>query len=133
MPLFNVTAWCDREFYTQFEVETDTPEQALAIAKERAEHEPAEECDDSYPWDTFHICDDEDNSLLIHRDDQAKLREAAPKLLAALEAGHNKSWVHNAAITQDIEALRRIALEQADWWNNIAWPLIEALKKLEAL
>lgn len=55
-------------------------------------------------------------------------RQKAAKLLAALEAGQSRGWVHNAGITQDIEALRAIALEQADWWNNVAWPLIKTLK-----
>ncbi|WP_165063997.1 hypothetical protein [Paludisphaera rhizosphaerae] len=58
----------------------------------------------------------------------ARLFAAAPDLLNALEAGRSRKWVHNAAITQDIEALRRIALEHADWWNIIAMPLIERLK-----
>ena len=69
-----------------------------------------------------------------HEANAARVRkmQTNPKLQEALEAGHSKSWVHNAAITQDIEALRAIALEQADWWNNIAWPLIETLKRRAA-
>lgn len=46
--------------------------------------------------------------------------------LIALMRGHNRAWVHNAAITQDIEALRRIALTYSEWWNNTAWPAIVA-------
>jgi hypothetical protein len=56
----------------------------------------------------------------------------AKDLLKILEQGQIKSWVHNAAITNDIEALRRIALEQCDWWNNLAWPAIEQAKRKRA-
>lgn len=45
--------------------------------------------------------------------------DAAPDLLAALESGGCPCWVHNAAHTNDIEALRAIALWHADWNNNI--------------
>jgi hypothetical protein len=128
MPAYEIITWCDRTFFTRFKVEAESPEQALELGKTQAEHESAEECDDGYYWDTFEVCDADDNTVLNYRDEQARLQEAAPKLLEALEAGHSKCWVHNAAITQDIEALRRIALERADWWNNIAWPLIEKLK-----
>jgi len=46
--------------------------------------------------------------------------------LIALMRGFSSSWVFNAAITQDIEALRRIVLEHGNWWNTIAWPTIIA-------
>lgn len=49
--------------------------------------------------------------------------------LEALAAAHNPHWVHNAAITQDIEALRRICLFYADWWNHIACPILDAHEK----
>ena len=51
-----------------------------------------------------------------------------PEMLAALEAGYSTSWVHNAGITNDIEALRRICLEHAKWWNTTAYPAIEKAK-----
>jgi hypothetical protein len=47
--------------------------------------------------------------------------------LHALIKGMNPHWVHNAAITQDIEALRKIALYHAKWWNGEAFPAIVAL------
>jgi hypothetical protein len=56
------------------------------------------------------------------------LCEAAPELLAVLEAAGRFSWVCNAALTTDIEALRKICLEYADWWNGQAWPAIEKAK-----
>ena len=49
-------------------------------------------------------------------------------LIAALEAGKSKSWVHNAALTQDIEELRAIALEHCRWWNTVALPIIQRAK-----
>jgi hypothetical protein len=47
--------------------------------------------------------------------------------LHALIKAQNPHWVHNAAITQDIEALRKIALYHAKWWNEEAFPIIVAL------
>jgi len=54
------------------------------------------------------------------REGDLSLIAAAPELLEALKAANCPEWVHNAAITDDIEALRRIALFFADWWNNTA-------------
>lgn len=59
--------------------------------------------------------------------------KAAPAMLAALEAGHPGGshaipWVHNAAITGDIEALRRICLAYARWNNEVILPAIAAAK-----
>jgi hypothetical protein len=55
----------------------------------------------------------------------AKHTPGPSELLAALEAGNCPVWVHNAAITNDIEALRKIALWYAGWWNFTAIPAIE--------
>lgn len=52
--------------------------------------------------------------------------ETTPNPLQALAAAHNPHWVHNAGITQDIEALRRICLYHSHWWNNTAWPALVA-------
>lgn len=46
------------------------------------------------------------------------------QMLRVLQAAHLKNWVHNAAITDDIEALRRICLAYAAWWNEQALPVI---------
>lgn len=51
-------------------------------------------------------------------------QERVNALLAALQAGEPENFVHNAAITTDIEALRRISLSYVNWWNNIALPAI---------
>lgn len=51
---------------------------------------------------------------------------AALEALDELERRMRPAWVHNAALTGDIEALRRIALTYADWWNDVAFDLVEA-------
>jgi hypothetical protein len=56
-------------------------------------------------------------------------REAAQDMLEALRATQSFPWVHNAAITNDIEALRRICLAYA-WWNNsVLLPLLERIER----
>ena len=52
------------------------------------------------------------------------LCDMAPELLVVLREAGAFDWVHNAAVTDDIEALRRICLQYADWWNRRAAPLI---------
>ncbi|MCB9957155.1 MAG: hypothetical protein H6843_00925 [Rhodospirillaceae bacterium] len=54
-----------------------------------------------------------------------RLCDAAPELLAVLKEARTVPWVHNAAITDDIEALRAICLAYSDWWNRKALPVIE--------
>ena len=55
-----------------------------------------------------------------------------PQLLAACRAmdstdrGGQIPWVHNAADTNDIEALRAICIAQADVWNSMMLPAIAA-------
>jgi hypothetical protein len=51
-------------------------------------------------------------------------KREAQRMRAALAAGKSPCWVHNAAHTQEIEDLRRIALAHADWWNRIALPAL---------
>lgn len=53
-----------------------------------------------------------------------RLCDMAPELLEALREAGAFDWVHNAAITGDIVALRRLCLQYADWWNRRAAPLI---------
>ncbi|HET6453899.1 MAG TPA: hypothetical protein VFI02_05795 [Armatimonadota bacterium] len=45
-------------------------------------------------------------------------------LRKAVEAGGCPCWVHNAAITDDIEALRSIALWYANWNNSTRMPAL---------
>jgi hypothetical protein len=80
---YHITAWCDRTFTTVFDVEAESPEQALAIARERAHDEPAEECNDAYPWDTFSVADEHNIELLAWAEDEVTLRDAAGALLNA--------------------------------------------------
>jgi hypothetical protein len=65
---YQITAWCDRTFTTSFDVQAESPRQALEIARERAHDEEAEECAMDYPWDTFRICDAENNELFTYRE-----------------------------------------------------------------
>lgn len=51
------------------------------------------------------------------------------ELIRALEAGKCPCWVHNAGITTDIEALRKIALFHADWNNEIRIKVLEMVKR----
>lgn len=58
----------------------------------------------------------------------ARLLAAAPDLLAALESATCPPWVHNAANTQDIEALRAVAVWFGDWNNKVRLPAIGKAK-----
>lgn len=60
-------------------------------------------------------------------EENAKLIALAPQMAEALRAAACPCWVHNAGITNDIEALRRIALWHADWNNSYRVPLVPQL------
>ncbi len=51
-----------------------------------------------------------------------------PELLEILEEAGHLDWVLNPAITQDIEALRKICLQYAAWWNDRARPALDRAK-----
>jgi len=83
---FTVHAWCVRPFITYLdEVEAETPEEAIALARRQPEQllDAAEECDGRYPWDEFAACGEDGGELLRALDTEARVREAAPELLAA--------------------------------------------------
>ena len=83
-----IHAWCVRPFIAYLNpVEAATPEEAIAIARLQPEKllDAAEECNGQYPWDEFAAYDDHGNELLHVLDAEARLREAAPTLLAALK------------------------------------------------
>jgi hypothetical protein len=83
MKTYQVTAWCERVFTTTFDVDAESPEQALEIARGQVDDEPAEECNDSYPWDSFRIDDEEGVEQLAWSDAPALLLDAAGTLLDA--------------------------------------------------
>jgi hypothetical protein len=82
-----IHAWCARPFIAYLdEVEADTPEEAIAVARQRHDEliDTAEECNGQYPWDEFAVYDESGNELLHLLDEPARLRDAAPELLEAL-------------------------------------------------
>ena len=74
MKTYQITAWCDRTFTTTFDVEAESPDHALEIARGQVDDEPAEECNDSYPWDTFSVADGHDIELLAWAENEVTLR-----------------------------------------------------------
>jgi hypothetical protein len=97
----------------------------IAAARCSADAETVEDCDGKNLAALVDV--DGDTEYLQTRTidfDPAILRTHAEEMLKALEAGQSKDWVANAGITNDIEALRKICLAHAGWWNNVAWPLI---------
>jgi hypothetical protein len=84
MTRYFITAWCDRPFFAQCEVDADTPEEALAKARAAIHDAPAEECDDDYPWDEWRVDTAETDGVLLQRDAPARLRAAAGNLLRGL-------------------------------------------------
>jgi hypothetical protein len=83
MTRYFVTAWCERPFFAQCKVEAESAQAALAKARETILGAPAEECDDTYPWDEWRVDTAEADGVLLHRDLPAKLRDTAPSLLQA--------------------------------------------------
>lgn len=65
------------------------------------------------------------SSCAAAEDIRQRITGSAQIILKVLQAAHLKEWVHNAAITDDIEALRKICLAYAAWWNEQALPVIE--------
>lgn len=49
------------------------------------------------------------------------------ELVTTLRRAGDVPWVHNAAITSDIEALRAICLRYSQWWNTTGLPLLERI------
>ncbi len=87
MNTYLIQAWCVRPFITYLdEVEAETPEQAIAIARQQPAKllDAAEECNGAYPWDEFAAYDESGAELLRLLDGEARQRAAAPALLEAL-------------------------------------------------
>ena len=83
MTRYLVTAWCDRPFFARCEVDAETPQAALAKARQAIADAPAEECDEGYYWDEWRVDTPEADGVLLHRDAPARLRSATAALLAA--------------------------------------------------
>jgi hypothetical protein len=82
-----IHAWCVRPFISYLDpVEAATPEDAISIARRQQAKllDAAEECNGHYPWDEFEVYDERGNKLLHVLDNDARLRDAAPKLRDAL-------------------------------------------------
>jgi hypothetical protein len=85
MTTYTITAWCDQPFVAKCEVEADSPQEALTKARTAILEEPAECCDPEYHWDSWVVDSEEKEEELCHTDQPLRLREAAPRLLAALQ------------------------------------------------
>lgn len=70
------------------------------------------------------VADTNENMTTEQQETHARLFAASPEMLRVLQAAQFKEWVHNAAITNDIEALRKICLAYAAWWNEQVLPVI---------
>ncbi len=74
------------------------------------------------------VAETNENLTTEEQETLARLFAASPEMLRVLEAAQQIDWVHNAAITDDIEALRKICLAYAAWWNQKALPVIAQAK-----
>lgn len=79
---YKIHAWCIRPFISWIEIKAGTPEEAVTKAKlQDAElFDAAEDCNGGYPWSEFTVYDKNGKQLLHVPDDDARLRDAAPKL-----------------------------------------------------
>lgn len=83
-----VTAWCDRPYYAQCEVQANSPEEALAKARIAILDEPAEECDDGFDWDEWRVDSADAEGVLRHSDRcQTAVQQ---ELLAALNLAEGR-------------------------------------------
>jgi len=96
-----INAWCLRPFITSIDVDAETPEQAIAMARREQYKllDAAEECNRDYLWDEFAAYDDsgeeilhvfdgeacDRNAALVLRDALARLATAAEDLDAAID------------------------------------------------
>ncbi len=80
-------AWCSRRFITALDIDAETPQQAVAIARKQHDQllDAAVECNPDYPWDQFVVYDEHCTEVLRVRDDEARIKDAAPALLTACQ------------------------------------------------
>ena len=142
MKTYSVLYAEDVPHYATFEIEADDDGEALERSKSHDYGDAALEAEWNNPVckRIVHIEDPEgkivgndialDNTFLRDGGEpDRKLCEAAASLLQALKLARNPHWVHNAGITVDIDALRKICIYYSDWWNTQAWPLIRDLSQ----
>lgn len=115
--------------YNRATIEADSVEAAMEQAKTMDAHEA--EFGDFFDrvledLDCILVRDEETgDEELVYILPERRAQIHAPDMLQALKDAEFQSWVANAAITDDIEALRKICLDYADWWNNTASKVIE--------
>ncbi|HLN31842.1 MAG TPA: hypothetical protein VK395_29195 [Gemmataceae bacterium] len=92
---YQFQARCVRSFTACIEIEADTPDEVLANARlEHSELIATAQDSESWPWDEFTVCDQSGNTLLHVRDEEARLRDTAPRLLEVLERAVNAQVKH---------------------------------------
>jgi signal transduction histidine kinase len=104
-----IHAWCVRPFIAVLDIDAATPQKAIAAARRRQDHllDTAEECYGKYPWDEFAVYDESGNELLHVRDDEARMRDAAPSLREALR------YVAQVLADFKPDSLRQLGLDVA--------------------
>src|SRR5437868_4942870 len=82
-----VQACCLRPFITALRVNADSPREAVHKARRnpQALRSSAEEQHDLYAWDEFAVFDESGEQILHVLDHEARIRQAAPLLLDALQ------------------------------------------------
>jgi hypothetical protein len=87
--IYEVTAWCSVPYYTTFEVEAATTEDALTKARSQARNECGEPCGGGESdWDEFEIHPEDDEAeVLSYLAPEVLARNAATELLHELQRG----------------------------------------------
>jgi hypothetical protein len=90
MTTYEVTAWCSVPYYTTFEIEADSVEEALRKAKRQARDEYGEPCGGESKWDEFEIVSEGETDEYIRHLEPSRLAEnAALELRDELQRGVN--------------------------------------------
>jgi hypothetical protein len=92
---YMINAWCLRPFITCIDVEAETPEHAIAIARSEQGKllDAAEECSRNYAWDEFAVYDENGTEVLHERDQEPCLHHAPPNLPEGLRKPADKAAV----------------------------------------
>lgn len=86
---YDITAWCDRTFFTYFQIEAESPEAALEAARKEVDDHPADHCGGGWDWDSFRVEEADGSAVLEHEEPNVKLRYAAKEMLAVLKRIHD--------------------------------------------